>query len=65
LSTSSQQRMDIFRRDNFTCRVCGLPYPPELLVAHHALFRREGGEDDPKNLVTVCRRCHARLHRRP
>jgi len=65
MDKAERARLEVLRRDKFTCRICGLPFPPDMLVTHHALSRREGGEDDPENLITVCRSCPATLHRRP
>lgn len=47
-------------RDGFQCRRCGW----EALTdgrgqVDHCLPRRIGGTDDPANLTTLCRRCHA------
>src|ERR1700687_5844621 len=42
-------------RDRFRCRACGAE--SELLVHHRA------GSNAPKILVTLCIRCHIRIHR--
>ena len=49
------RREQILARDRRLCRVC---YAPAPLVVHH---RRPSNL--PSALITLCRRCHARLHR--
>jgi hypothetical protein len=51
-------RDEILLRDNHTCRECG---STENLNVHHLTyknFRREKEEE----LVTLCRKCHAKIH---
>ena len=48
-------REGVLARDHRTCRVC---YSPAPLVVHH---RRPANA--PSALITLCRACHARLHR--
>lgn len=38
-------------RDGAACRVCGFALLAEV---HHIVPRREGGSDDPSNLITLC-----------
>ncbi|MGC8875280.1 MAG: Zn-binding domain-containing protein, partial [Chloroflexia bacterium] len=73
-----EQRRLARARDGFVCRVCGIP---ESVVGHehdvhHVIpFRRFGyrpGENDAylqanrlENLITLCRRCHARADHGP
>lgn len=33
--------------------------------AHHVRRRSQGGQDDPSNLLWVCRACHDHVHRNP
>ncbi|MDR7492252.1 MAG: HNH endonuclease signature motif containing protein [Armatimonadota bacterium] len=40
------------------CAACGQPAGE----AHHILRRSAGGDDDPANLLPLCRRCHRRYH---
>lgn len=63
-------RGHIFRRDKFTCQICGefhvkysefnipLPTTDGQLDLHHIKPVTEGGTDAPDNLLTVCRDCH-------
>ena len=48
-------RERVLARDHHLCRVCRAPDP---LVVHH---RRPSHR--PSSLITLCRACHARLHR--
>jgi len=34
----------------------------EKLEVHHIVFRSNGGSDKPSNLITLCKKCHAKLH---
>jgi hypothetical protein len=49
---------DVLRRDGFRCRVCG-EVDREQLVGHH----RKPGVNSMAHLITLCRCCHARIHR--
>lgn len=50
-------------RDRHTCRLCKKS-KSELRV-HHVIWRSKGGADTPENLVTLCERCHERVHKSP
>ncbi|MCR4399116.1 MAG: HNH endonuclease [Firmicutes bacterium] len=41
------------------CEICGRPGPTQ---AHHIRSRGAGGGDEPKNLISLCPECHARVH---
>lgn len=49
------KREGILSRDRHTCRVC---YSPAPLVVHHRTPSNRSS-----SLITLCRACHARLHR--
>ena len=49
---------DVLRRDGFRCRVCG-EVDRDQLVGHH----RKAGVNSMAHLITLCRRCHIRIHR--
>lgn len=56
-------RLIIFKRDNFTCQMCGKR--GGQLIMHHIIpvsLNIELALQDT-NTITVCRSCHARLHR--
>jgi len=62
----------ILRRDNYTCQECGefhalynangIPMPTSdgALEIHHIVAVRDGGDDSPQNLITLCKDCHKR-----
>ena len=52
-------RERVLARDRHLCRVCHAPDP---LVVHHRSLRRKKS-NRPSALITLCRACHARLHR--
>lgn len=52
---------NVLDRDNWQCQACGTGGENRLHV-HHVVFRSQGGSDDPSNLVTVCWKCHERIH---
>lgn len=54
-------RMELFNRDNYQCRVCGLSpddSPHVRLEIHHIKPWEEGGISVPENLITLCHTCH-------
>ena len=56
------RRLKVFKRDKWRCTRCG---KAGRLEAHHVIPLHEGGEYlDPSNIVTMCRTCHVRHHRR-
>jgi len=48
-------RERVLERDRFRCRACGARSP---LVVHH-----RDRSNQPESLVTLCIRCHMRIHR--
>lgn len=52
----------VFRRDRWTCQMCG--YKGHKIVAHHIIpvSERPDLAFDPSNGITLCRSCHKRLH---
>lgn len=46
-------------RDRWRCEVCGVIGPVE---PHHISSRGAGGHDSEKNLISVCRCCHSKIH---
>jgi hypothetical protein len=48
-------RERVLERDRFRCRVCGAR---QRLLVHH-----RDRHNEPKVLVTLCSRCHVRIHR--
>lgn len=63
---------EVFERDNFECQECGMTQEQHFILfnrrldIHHKDFkgrRHPEPNNDVDNLVTVCLRCHARIHR--
>ena len=46
-------------QDLVCCKVCG----QEAHDIHHIKYRSQGGTDDIKNLVALCRTCHEKAHK--
>ena len=60
---SAKVRAKVKERDSWDgrtcCIYCGSPYNVEL---HHYIERSRGGKGVEQNLISLCTRCHARLH---
>ena len=54
-----ENRLKAFERDNYTCGECGIK--PSKPVAHHIIPYRISKDHLASNLLTTCRKCHARL----
>jgi len=53
-------RFYIFKRDNYTCRICGRK--TKQPDCHHIIPVSKGGSHHSNNLITVCKSCHKRIH---
>lgn len=53
-------RVKVIIRDNYRCVDCGVGN--EQLVVHHIDGSTRKGNNDLKNLSTLCKKCHARRH---
>ena len=53
-------RDQVLRRDGWRCQVCGAM---SNLEVHHKQFRSRSGNDSEQNLIALCNRCHANLHK--
>lgn len=74
--SDSGYRRQMFRRDKYTCQCCGelhalknsfgiyLPTTDGELDLHHIIPVEEGGGDEPENLITLCRGCHKKIHKK-
>ena len=51
-----------FNRDLYTCQCCKCK--GGKLNAHHIRYKSHGGTDSLDNLITLCRTCHEKLHRK-
>jgi hypothetical protein len=65
MAVSVRIRFEVFKRDNFTCRYCGLSSPEIILELDHILPRADGGSDDLLNLATSCFACNRGKSDRP
>lgn len=48
----------IFERDNNNCKVCGAT---DYLEVGHKIPISKGGENNPTNLITLCRKCNSKI----
>ncbi len=58
---TKKDRMDILKRDNFKCRLCGRSpkdYVDIELHLHHIMPWSLGGLTTRNNLITLCKTCH-------
>ncbi|MEV0384272.1 HNH endonuclease [Nonomuraea sp. NPDC050643] len=56
-------RHKILERDKKTCQDCGaVPGQGVALQVHHVLPVHQGGDNDERNLVTLCYNCHGGRH---
>ena len=53
-------RIACLMRDGYRCQHCGTR--KGRLEAHHIIYREHGGKDTLANLLTLCERCHGRVH---
>lgn len=51
-------RYQVYTRDKFTCQDCSINSKP--LDVHHIIPFRDSKDNNLKNLVALCRKCHAR-----
>ena len=47
-------------RDKHTCQCCGAK--KVRLEVHHIVYRSNGGTNDLSNLITLCEKCHKKVH---
>ena len=50
---------EIRKRDNYTCQICGRKHCS--LDVHHIIPYRITQNNDSRNLVTLCKSCHAKI----
>ena len=55
----------VLKRDAYLCQSCKKKTKNNSeLHVHHIKFRSNGGTDTKNNLITLCKPCHDRLHKR-
>lgn len=55
---SGYVQQQIWARDNFQCMYCGVKMGEGLLTVDHFIPLELGGDDDPSNYLTLCRKCN-------
>lgn len=55
---SKKLRMEVFKRDSFTCQYCGKSAPTVILHIDHIQPHSKGGTDEIMNLITSCVDCN-------
>lgn len=50
----------ILARDNNSCKICSCA--SDHLTVHHIVPVSDGGGDELNNLITLCTKCHVRVH---
>ena len=64
--TVNNPRLRCLRRDNYTCQLCGVHISKQKLHVHHRDGKSYPGvkrpNNDLENLITLCSKCHPRLH---
>ena len=48
----------VLNRDNHKCQLCNSKYN---LHIHHIIKRKDGGNHEPENLITLCASCHRHI----
>ncbi|MHA1286033.1 MAG: HNH endonuclease [Candidatus Thorarchaeota archaeon] len=56
-----EQRKKCYKRDHYTCQVCGKHCGRKEIQAHHIIPYKEKGTNDLSNLITLCNVCHAQV----
>ena len=54
----AKMRLEILKRDNFTCKLCGRTRKETSLHVDHIRPSSRGGLTEPRNLRTLCRDCN-------
>lgn len=54
-------RSHIIERDKHICVLCGYKLDDKNVHIHHIIYRAHDGSHQPKNLVSLCKYCHASL----
>ena len=57
-----KERLQVLKRDNYTCRKCGNKFDPDMLRVDHIVRPQDGGSGQMENLQTLCVACHIQKH---
>ena len=60
-----QIRLQVYKRDNYKCQVCGHHCKRKEIQAHHIIKYRETQDNSLDNLVTLCVKCHPNVEYNP
>lgn len=52
----------VLNRDNYICQRCKSKLKNIKIEVHHITYRRDGGSDEPENLICLCKMCHDNVH---
>jgi len=57
-------RNEVYKRDHYTCRICGKKCTAKTIVAHHLKLFSEFPElrYSVDNGIVLCRSCHGKIH---
>lgn len=47
------------RRDFYMCRICERN---RAVDGHHLTYERWGGEEEPRDILSLCQDCHGKIH---
>lgn len=59
MAVSKRLRYEVLRRDNYTCRYCGVSAPEVKLTVDHVTPTALGGSDLASNLASACAPCNS------
>lgn len=60
IKVNKKLRAEILKRDNYKCTACG---SNKNIHIHHIKYRSNGGTNEPENLISLCKHCHANVHK--
>lgn len=63
MSAYSSTKRAIKEDFDYTCQFCYQQFPANKLQIHHILRRRDGGTNNPNNLIPLCSDCHLTVHK--
>lgn len=52
----------VLQRDEYMCQLC--KKTQRELHVHHVIWESQGGADVPENLLTLCKQCHDKVHKK-
>lgn len=55
-------RIDLIMVRGNRCEVCGKDGDKYTIQAHHLTYERFGGDEEPEDLILLCKGCHSKEH---